>query len=93
MPTHLEHAILSTLGCHTPTLYKVRVAFSKPVHAARARIGPPSRIYGTLAAKPSSYHVRVTLQATPPTSPCPTLSTQHFHMQHTETIISAQCAV
>ena len=48
--------------------------FSKPVHAARAGIGPPGPNHGTLTAKPSSHRVHDTLRMTPPTSPCPTLS-------------------
>ena len=40
----------------------MRVAFSKPVHAASARIGPHSPNHGTLTAKPSSHHVHVTLR-------------------------------
>ena len=48
-----EHVIVSTIGCHTPAqrpsshscqkpaLCKVRVVFSKPVHAVRAWGGPP----------------------------------------------------
>ena len=43
---------------------------------------------------PSSHHVHVTLQVTPATSPCPTLSTDGWPTcKHMETIISAQCAV
>ena len=42
-------------------LYKVRVAFSKAVHAARARAGPPGTNHGTFIAKPSGHHVHVTL--------------------------------
>ena len=49
-------------------------AFSKPVHAARARIGPPGPNHGALTAKPSSHHVHVTLRVTPPISLSPTLS-------------------
>ena len=77
--------MVSTLSCHTPaqgpsslpcqkwTPYKVRVAFSKPVHAARARIGPHGPNHGTLTAKPSSHHVLVTVWVTPPMSSCPHL--------------------
>ena len=53
-------------------------ALSKPVHAARARIGPDPN-HGTFAAKPSSHHVHVTLRVTAPTSLCPTfLLTQNL---------------
>ena len=52
----------------------MRVAFSMPIHAARARIGPHGPNHGTLIAKPSNHHVHVTLWVTPPTSSCPTLS-------------------
>ena len=79
--------IVSTIGCHTPAqrpsslsgqkpaLCKVRVEFSKPVHAVRAWGGPPGTNHGLFKAKPSSHHVHSTLPVTPPTSPCPTLST------------------
>ena len=40
---------------------QVRVAFSKPVHAARARVGPPGPNHGAETAKPSSHHVHVTM--------------------------------
>ena len=68
-----QHTIVSTFGCQIPAQnpssllcqkpipYKVRVTFSKPVHAARARIGLPGLNYGTFTAKPSSHHVHVTL--------------------------------
>ena len=45
-----------------------------PVHAVRARGGLPGANHALFKAKPSSYHVHSTLQVTPPTSPCPTLS-------------------
>ena len=42
--------------------YKVRVVFSKPVHAARARIGPHCPNHGAFyTAKPSSHHVHITV--------------------------------
>ena len=72
----------------------MRVAFSKPVHAARARVGQPSPNHGTLTAKPSSHHVHVTLQVTPPTSPCPTLSANAEPVRNVQnTIFSVQCTV
>ena len=86
-PTHNEHAIVSTVGCHTPAqspissfscqkpaLCKVRVVFSKLVYAVRAWGGPPGTVtnHGLFKAKPSSHHVHSILQVTPPTSPCPT---------------------
>ena len=96
-----EHAIVSTLGCHTPTQSpsnlpcqkqtpcKVRVAFSKPVHAARERIGPPGTNYGTFTSKPSSY-----LQVAQPASLCPTLSADaELACKCIETIFSAHCEV
>ena len=43
---------------------------SKPVHAAKARVGPLGAKNGAFAAKPSSHHAHVTLWMTPPTSPC-----------------------
>ena len=48
------------------TLYKVRVALSKPIHAITARIGPPGANHGSFIAKPSSCNLHSTLQATPP---------------------------
>ena len=68
----------SSLACQKRTTYKVRVAFSKPVHVARTRIGPPSANHGPFKAKPSSCHVHST-----PEPAC----------QHAETIFSEQCAV
>ena len=46
--------------------------FSKPVHAARGRIGPSGANHGPFTAKPSSCHEQVT----PATSLCPTLSAE-----------------
>ena len=43
------------------TPYNMRVVFSKPVYAVRARGGLPSPNHGLFAAKPSSHHVQVTL--------------------------------
>ena len=57
-----------------PALCKVRVVFSKPVHAVRLWGCPPGTNHGLFKAKPSSHHVHSTLPVTPPTSPCPTLS-------------------
>ena len=57
--------------------YKVRVVFSKPDYAARARIGHLGANCGPFTAKPSSYHVHRTLWVTPPISPCPTRSRTH----------------
>ena len=48
--------------------------FSKPICANKARIGPPSANQGISTDSHNSNHVQVTLQVTPPTSPCPTLS-------------------
>ena len=70
-----EHVIVSTIGCHTPAqrpsslsckkpaLCKVRVVFSKPVHAVRAWGGPPGTNHGLFKAKPSSHHVHSTLRS------------------------------
>ena len=72
----------------------MRVAFSKPAHAARMRIDPPNANHGFFTAKPSSCHLHVTLWVTPPTSPCPTLSADaEAGCHHAETIFSAQCVV
>ena len=60
----------------------------------RVRICPPSANHGPFTAKPSSCHVHSTLQVTPPTSPCPTLSaTAEPARQHTEIIFCVECAV
>ena len=68
----------------------VRVAFSKPSHAARVRIGLPGANHDPFTAKPSSCHVHVTLRVTPPISPCPTLSADaEPACQHAEAIFSA----
>ena len=70
------------------------VAFSKPPHTARPRIDPPGANHDHFTAKPSSCHVHSTLQVTPPTSPCPTLSADAGPAcQRAETIFSAQCTV
>ena len=65
-----EHVIVSTIGCHTPAqrpsslsckkpaLCKVRVVFSKPVHAVRSWGD-----HGLFKAKPSSHHVHSTLRS------------------------------
>ena len=67
---------------------------SEPIHAARARVGPPSANYGLFRTKPSSCHVHSTLQLTLPTSPCPTLSADaELACKHTETIFSVQCTL
>ena len=88
--------MVSTLSCQTPTQsprslsmpemspHKVKVGFSKPVHAARAKIGPPSPNHSALTAKPGSHHVHVTLWVTPPTSPV---------LLFLLTYVSAQCKV
>ena len=102
-----KHAILSTIGCHVPaqspsslpsqkqTPHKVRVVFSKPVHAVRVRGGPPGPNHDSFTAKPSSHHVHSTLRVTLPTSPCPTLSGDaELTRKCAETIFSAQlCSV
>ena len=67
------------------TPYKVRVVFSKPVHA---RSGPPGLNF---TAKPSSHHVHVTLRVTTPTSP----ETHHicWQMHHKNLFLhTAECA-
>ena len=85
--SHHVHSTLpvSAIGCHTPAQRpsslsckkpdpcKVRVVFSKPVHAVRARSGPAGTNHGLFKAKPSSHHVHSTLPVNPPTSPCPTV--------------------
>ena len=55
--------------------YKVRVVLSKLIHTARVKICRPGVIHGPSTAKPSSCHVHCTLRVIPPTSPCPTFST------------------
>ena len=78
---HTEHAVVSILCWQTtcseskqpylPELkpYKVRVAISNSVHAARARVVPPSANHG-----PSLAATICTTLVTPPTSLLPTLS-------------------
>ena len=67
---------------------------SKPICANMARIGPPSANQGISTDSHNSQHVEVTLWVTPPTSPCPTLSTDAEPVcKRAETIFSAQCAV
>ena len=77
---------------------KVRVAFSKPAHAARAQIGQPGANHAAFTAKPNSYHVHSTLRVTPSTSPCPTLSvdaeparqrTETFCIVHSNNVIKS----
>ena len=101
-----EHAIVSTLGCHTltqspsslpcqkSTPCKVRVVFYKPVYAVRVRGGPPHPNHCSFTSKSSTYHVHVTLWVTPPTFPCSILSgnTESTH-KRTETIFSVWYAV
>ena len=73
---------------------RLRVVFCKPVHALRARGGPPSPNHDPFTAKPSSHHVHVTVRVTPPTSLCPTLSADAEPARKcTEIIFSAHCAV
>ena len=43
----------SSLSCQKPALCKVRVVFSKPVHAVRAWGGPPGTNHGLFKANPS----------------------------------------
>ena len=99
-----EHAMASNLGWQTPVLdlssflcqtaespYKVRAAFPKPVHAARARVGPSVASHGPFAAKLSSCHVHSNLWVTPLTSPCLTLSVViEPTRKYSETIFSMQ---
>ena len=101
---HLFRAQAAFLA-RNQTHYKVRVVFSKPVHAVRARGGPSSPNHDSFKAKPSSHLVYVTLRMTAPTSPCPTspcltpptcptLSADAEPMyKHPEIIFSAQCTV
>ena len=68
--------VQATLSLPEMSPYKDRVAFSKPVHAARAGIGPPSPNHSTLTAKPSSHHVHINLPHPHPSVP-PFLLTQN----------------
>ena len=109
-PTYNQHTIVSIFGCQIPAQnpssllcqkpipYKVRVAFSKPIHAARARISPPGPNYGTFTAKHSSHHVYVTLHVTlslpHPSPPLPHfLLTKNPCTSTQRQIFIAQCAV
>ena len=94
------HSWLANTRFRTQAAFPARIqgesSISKPFHAARARIGTLSANHGLFTAKPSSCHAHTcsTLQVTPPTSSCPTLSTDaEPKRQHAETIFSAQCAV
>lgn len=60
-----------SLPCQKWAPCKVKVIL---VYTARARIGPPSANHGPFTASPSSYHLHSSLQVTPPSSPCPTIS-------------------
>ena len=96
-------AIVSTIGCHTPTqspsrpscqklaFRKVRVVFSKPVHAVRAEGCPPSANHGLFKAKPSSYHVPA--PCGPPVPPFLLTQNQHTSAQRLSFLCSAQCDV
>ena len=77
----LTHSLMSTLVSTISWLLPAQSPRSlpcqaKPVHAAKARITPPSsnHAWPFFTAKPSSYYVLSTLWMTPPNSPCPTLS-------------------
>ena len=76
----------SSLSCQKPALCKVRVVFSKPVHAVGSGVALP---VPTMAfSKPSlAATMHSALQVTPCTFPYHTLSAD------AETIFSAQCAV
>ena len=72
----------NSLSCQKPTPYKVRVVFSKPVHAVRARGGLPGLNHGPIKAKPSSHNVHSVLQMTTPTA-TPTIPFYtHFPLLH-----------
>ena len=101
-----KHAILSTIGCHVPaqspsslpsqkqTPHKVRVVFSKPVHAVRVRGGTPS---------PTMTLLQPSLVATMCTAPCgwpyppppvpPFLVTQNSHASAQRLSFLRSCAV
>ena len=53
-------------SCWEWTPYRMRLAFTKPVHASTARIGPPCANHGPFATKASRCHVDSTLWVTPP---------------------------
>ena len=84
--------IVSSSEPKQPSLLEM---LSKPTHAARTKFSPLSANHGPFAAKPSSCLVHNTLQLTPPTSPCPSLSADAELMcKRADTIFSvAQCAV
>ena len=70
-PTSMQWSALSVVihllraqaafPCQKPTLYNVRLVFSKLVHAVRAGGGSLGANHGLVKAKPSSHHVHVTL--------------------------------
>ena len=87
MPSHSEpeQPSLPAFLTRNEPHYKVRVMFSKSIHAARARITPPSNNQVPFTAKPSSCYVH-TPWMTPPTSYSPTLSAD-TEPKHTATFL------
>ena len=97
-----EHAMVSNIGFHTPespsslpcqkpTPFKVKVVFSKPVHAVRGEVAhpvPPWPFHW------QAYHVHKTLGVTPSTSCCSNLSADAKPVcKRAETIFSVRCAL
>ena len=102
-----EHAIVGTLGCHTPawspssllcqkwtpTRWEPRF-LSLSMQPGQELAHAPGPNHGILTAKPSSHHVHVTLRVTSPTFLCPTFSADTVPVHcRAETIFSALCAV
>ena len=64
---------------------KVRQLVPKSIYDKKDRNGPPDANQGLSTAEPRHGHAVCTLQAHPPTSPCPTLSA------HAESISKGHC--
>ena len=106
-----QHTIVSTFGCQIPAQnpssllcqkpipYKVRVAFSKPVHAAMKGKNWPTRcplwhFYSQAQQPPCACHSACHPLPIPSISTLTTRSADAEPMHnHTETIFTAQCAV
>ena len=73
--------------------YKVNIDFSKPLQAARVKIGPSGANYASFTAKPGSHQVRSTLQMTPLLPPVPLFLLMQKLCASAQTILFAPCDV
>ena len=93
LTTPNKHAIVSTVGCHTPIQSLPVVLVSLSMEPGW-EVAYPVPTMGPFTAKLRSHHVHVTLQVISPTSPCPTLSVHaEPACKRAETICSVQCIV